>query len=285
MAFVMQMPPLEATVQQLRTSAEPRHAVNLAAERPVHLRTSWKATSASTCVFRPGSFLLLGLAALALQQKRKVHRAKVLQCSVTCLDGECSHPSSAFPSQRRSFATVLVMRVPPQLPEPVAAVATQAEIPKDPCKPCKFGPLTPVVPAVAGHFSQARVLLAVPAARRLSSIQPALRVNAARRSRRPIGMHSRTQGVASLGRRRAIRRAVGARLLPTYNAPNMQQAAAFDPSRLSAQLQAGLQVRGNLGTSGQMRGLKVPSSGSVNQLTELFAGHLRVSDEDQKTDP
>merc|ERR1712008_124183 len=184
-------------------------------------------------------------------------------------------------SQGLALAAVPVISTPPSMSAHVAASATLAEIPEALCAPCKFESLAPVLPAVACHFSQAAVPLRVPPARGLSRMQPALRVNAARCARRCLRMYSRTQGVAPPGRTRAIRRAVGARLLPTCDAPTMQ--AAFDSSRLRAQLQAGLQVMGHHGSSGQLRSLKAASSGPVDQLLEPYTGHLSNSDQDQNT--
>jgi len=252
MAFAMQLPPLEDSVQQLRSSAKPRHAVGIVAGRSVMLGTNLRAASPSTFVFRPGFHWLLGLAVagltLAPQQKRRLQRANRLRCRVTGLDGEFAPTSPLRPSQGLTLAAVPVMHTLP-MPAPVAASATLAEIPKELCAPCKFRQLAPVVPAVACHFSQPAVPIIMPATHGLSRVQPALRVNAVRCARRRLRMHDRTEGVAPLGRTRAIRRAVGARLLPTCDAPNMQQ-AAFDPSRLRTQLQVGLQVMGHHARSG-----------------------------------
>jgi len=178
------------------------------------------------------------------------------------------------------LAAVPVMLTPPPMPAPMVASAIVTEIPKKLCAPCKLGLLAPLVPAVACHFSQAAVPLTVLAARGLSRMQPALRVNTVRCARRCFGMCSRAQGVAPPGRSRAIRRAVGARLLPTCDAPYLQ--AAFDSSRLRVQLQAGLQVMGRHGSSGQLRSSKAASSGLVDQSVDVYSDHLRASDLDQK---
>jgi len=228
------------------------HAVGIVAGRSVMLGTNLRAASPSTFVFRPGFHWLLGLAVagltLAPQQKRRLQRANRLRCRVTGLDGEFAPTSPLRPSQGLTLAAVPVMHTLP-MPAPVAASATLAEIPKELCAPCKFRQLAPVVPAVACHFSQPAVPIIMPATHGLSRVQPALRVNAVRCARRRLRMHDRTEGVAPLRRTRAIRRAVGARLLPTCDAPNMQQ-AAFDPSRLRTQLQVGLQVMGHHARSG-----------------------------------